>query len=110
MVRLFRQGLLVAIVLLIAAGGYILRLNSQQVGPVDQEVDARREALDQRIAEARQAGKLRGLAYMSLLDQQHRLLVHQRRAEANGMTAEEKRDLLIEIDRVGANVDKLVRK
>lgn len=108
--RLLRQGFIVAVVLSIAAGGYVLRLSSQQVGPVDQEVDARREAIDQRIAEARQAGKLRGLVYLSLLDQQHRLLVHQRQAEANGMSPIAKRELLAEIDRVGANVDKFVRK
>lgn len=109
--RLFRQVIAVFFVLLIAGGGFMLHLNGQQqIGQVDQEVDARREALDQRIAEARQAGKLRGLAYLSLLDQQHRLLVHQRQAEANGMSPAAKRDLLEEIDSVGATVDKLLRK
>ena len=109
---LFRLGLAGVFVLLLAAGGYTLaRSGPPSFGaPVDAEVDALRTALDKRISDARHNGQLRGIGYMSLLDEQHRLLVRQRRAEANGMPASDKQQLLADISRASAALDRQIGK
>ena len=109
---LIRLGVATAVVLVLAAGGLTLAKGGPfgVSAPVDADVDAKRAAFDQRVSDARHAGKLRGLGYMSLLDEQHRLLVRQKRAEANGMPASDKQQLLDDIARANATLDRQLGK
>ena len=117
-----RNALVGAIVLLPAAGGIALvrsgqpaSINVAQNGTHSgtspfAEIETRRTALEQRIADGRHANALNGVAYFTALDQQHKILVKQKRAEAQGLTEAVRRELLADIDRANAGIDKHLRK
>ncbi len=69
------------------------------------DIDARRASMDRRITEARQAGKLKGPGYFALLNEQQKLLVAQRRVEAQGYRPEAVHQLMGDLDRASANID-----
>jgi hypothetical protein len=119
MQRLVRQALVGAIVLLPAAGGIALvksgsgeSVNVVQAGAPSPfaEIEIRRTALEQRIADGRHANKLNGVGYFTALDQQHKILVKQKRAEAQGLTEAVRRELLADIDRANAGIDRYMAK
>ena len=112
--NLYRLGL-AAVVLVLAAGGLTLA----KTGPMSflpagtssnrsatAGFDAGRIELDRRIQDARQAGKLHGITYFALLEEQQKLLVAQRRVEAQGYQPDALRDLAHDLDRARANVDR----
>ncbi len=115
MQRLVRQALVGAIVLLPVAGGIALvrggsgaSVNVVQAGGPNPfaEIETRRIALEQRIADSRHANMLNGVGYFAALDQQHKILVKQKRAEAQGLTEALRRELLADIDRANAGIDR----
>jgi outer membrane scaffolding protein for murein synthesis (MipA/OmpV family) len=69
------------------------------------DIDARRAEMDRRISDARQAGKLKGVGYMALLNEQQKLLVEQRRVEAQGYQPAAVQQLMADLDRASANID-----
>jgi len=114
--HLLRYGLAAVVVLVLAAGGWTLAKSQQTSGPLPPvsaqaenplaEIEARRNAQEARIAEARRIGKLHGMGYLALLGEQQKLLVALKRAEANGLTAETRGKLIEALDRADANIDK----
>lgn len=117
---LFRLVIGAAALLALAIGGFVIMRGgpgpitavSVTTIPADSalaDIDARRAALEKRIADGRHNGQLKGLRYLSLLDEQHRLLVAQKRAEAQGLTPETQRKLLADLERASANIDKHLR-
>ncbi len=107
--RLLGLGLFVGLLLTLGASGWAIFRSGPQPGPnpaVNVEIDSIRTALDNRISAARQSGQLNGIGYFAVLDEQHRLLIKQRRAEANGMPEDAKRQLLSDLARASANLDR----
>ncbi len=78
--------------------------------PAAADIDARREALMRRIEDARRTGHLRGVGYMALLGEQQTLLVAQRRAEAQGMSAEAISQLNADLDRASAHLERQLQR
>ncbi len=112
---LFRQAMVGAIVLLPVIGGIALvrhgntpTVSVARTPATDAvaEIAARRAEMDQRISEGRRTGRLHGVGYLAILDEQHRLLVRQKRAEAQGLSEEARREFLRDLDRASANIDK----
>ena len=105
--RLLGFGLFAAFVLVLGLGGWTILRSGPPAGPnVNAEIDARRVDLEQRTTVARKNGTLRGVGYFAVLDEQHRFLVKQRRAEANGLTPDARQQLLSDFDRASANLER----
>ncbi len=119
MQRLVRQALVGAIVLLPAAAGIALiksgsgeSVNVAQAGAPSPfaEIEARRALLAQRIEYGRHAKKLNGVGYIPAIDKQQKKHVNQKRAEAQGLTEAVRRELLADIDRANAGIDRHMTK
>jgi hypothetical protein len=90
-------------------GGYAVASTSAPASALD-TVDARRNALMQRIEEGRRAGHLKGLGYMTLLGEHQSVLVAQRRTEVQGVTDAAVRDLNTALDRIETNLDRELQR
>ena len=117
--RLVRQALVGAIVLLPVIGGIVLiRMGGTPSVSVAQssvpnafaDFEARRAEMDNRISEGRRTGKLGGMSYLAVLDEQHRILVKQKRFEAQGLTEDRRRELTADLDRASSNIDKYLAR
>ena len=114
--HLFRFGLAAVVVLVLAAGGLTLAKSQQpavtaQAVQVDDplaQIQARRDAQEARIAEARRVGRLHGMGYLALLGEQQKILVAIKRAEANGLTPEARTRLTEALDRADVNITKQI--
>ena len=110
--NLYRFGLAASVMMVLAAGGLSFAKSTGQAPATGStvsgsaDIDARRTELVRRIEVGRQAGKLRGVGYFALLDEQHKLLVAQRRAEAQGVSDDARRQLNAALDRASANIER----
>jgi cytochrome c biogenesis factor len=83
--------------------------SSTTISATSADIEARRTDLLRRIDEARNAGQLKGVTYMTLLGEHQSLQVAQRRAEAQGMTEAAVKKLNTDINRMEAQLERYLR-